>query len=133
MAANSQSNTDSQSNTVSQSNNTEAANEKAVSVSSNTDAAPAASDKASDASPVIVSVAPSESSPDLLLPPQPIISDLLIRAGQAGGTRHVSDRRLFLNSQGSVVEAGSTEARYLLVGPGGDLPQDLADELGLKA
>lgn len=131
MAANSQSNTDSQPNT-------ESDNAKAVSVSSNADAANAAGDKASDdkasdAGTVIVSAAPSGGSPDLLSSPLPIISDLLIRAGEAGGTRHISDRRLFLDSQGSVVEAGSTEARYLLVGLGGDLPQDIADELGLKA
>lgn len=44
---------------------------------------------------------------------------------------YVSDKRLCLDADGKVVDCESTEARELLVGEGGELPEDRARELGL--
>jgi hypothetical protein len=44
----------------------------------------------------------------------------------------ISDRRLFLTAdKGRVVEDGDVEARFLLVGQGGELPMAQAERYGL--
>lgn len=44
---------------------------------------------------------------------------------------YTSDKRRCLDAAGNVVDCESTEARELLVGAGGELPEDRARELGL--
>jgi hypothetical protein len=46
-------------------------------------------------------------------------------------THYISDRRLYLDADGNVVEAGDPAAATLLVGEGGNLPLARAEELGL--
>lgn len=82
---------------------------------------------------IVVSAAPVTDSHEMMSAPSPRVSDLLTRASQTGTSGYVSARRLFLTPAGTVAEAGDADARYLLVGIGGSLPQDLAAELGLTA
>lgn len=42
-----------------------------------------------------------------------------------------SDRRLFLDRDGKVVEDGDPTAAFLLVGAGGELDDDIAQQYGL--
>lgn len=42
-----------------------------------------------------------------------------------------SDRRLFLNEMGAVVEDGDPAARFLLVAKGGSIPMEVAKQHGL--
>lgn len=44
---------------------------------------------------------------------------------------YVSDKRLCLDAAGKVVDCDSIEARELLVGEGGEMPEERARELGL--
>ena len=64
----------------------------------------------------------------------PSATPLTFGASEASASApiYVSDRRLYLSVSGDVVEEGDESAAYLLVGEGGALPQDLADELGVK-
>jgi hypothetical protein len=57
--------------------------------------------------------------------------EIIAAAGDSGGARYLSDKALWLTEDARVVELGDTEARYVLVGEGGNLPLGVAQALGL--
>lgn len=46
---------------------------------------------------------------------------------------HISDRRLYLDDTGHVVEAGAPDARWLLCAAGAELSDEVAAQYGLDA
>lgn len=59
------------------------------------------------------------------------ITNILDRARQTGGDRFLCKSALHLSGDGRAVSETDPTGRYVLVGPGGSLPADLAEELGL--
>lgn len=60
------------------------------------------------------------------------ITNILDRARQTGGDRFLCKSALHLSGDGRAVSETDPTGRYVLVGPGGSLPADLAEELGLN-
>jgi hypothetical protein len=63
--------------------------------------------------------------------PTTMLGSAIVHMTQPGGGYWTSDRRLYLDSQGKVVEASDPKRRSLLVSAGGRLPMARAQQLGL--